>query len=148
MATLRTALIAAALAAVTAAPAAMADAYVRVHKRMVLVVAANILSRRIDMGERASAILFADAAGAVLLAPSEVNRMLLLTSFVVNTDSNRHLEYSAFRYNVSKLDHARDNLLKLASFATFPRHRLPPDLAPEYASLVRAADPRRAFGLP
>ena len=36
---------------------AMADAYVRVHKRMVLVVAANILSRRIDMGERASAIL-------------------------------------------------------------------------------------------
>ena len=51
---------------------AMADAYVRVHKRMVLVVAANILSRRIDMGERASAILFADAAGAVLLAPSDV----------------------------------------------------------------------------
>lgn len=49
---------------------ALADSFVRLHKRMVLVVAANILSRRIDRSERASAILFADAAGAVLLAPS------------------------------------------------------------------------------
>jgi spermidine synthase len=88
------------------------------------------------------------ALSSRLLAPSEVNRLLVNNAFVINTDSNRHLEYSAFRYNVSKLDHARDNLLKLASFARFPRHRLPPDMPPEYASLARAADPRRAFGLP
>lgn len=49
----------------------MADAFVRTHRAPVLVVAANILSRRINLKERASAILFADAAGAVVLAPSE-----------------------------------------------------------------------------
>lgn len=47
-----------------------ADAFVRLHGKPALVVAANILSRRINSNERASAILFADAAGAVLLVPS------------------------------------------------------------------------------
>ncbi len=47
-----------------------ADAFVRAHDKPALVVAANILSRRINPSERASAILFADAAGAVLLVPS------------------------------------------------------------------------------
>jgi 3-oxoacyl-[acyl-carrier-protein] synthase-3 len=44
----------------------LADGFVRAHGRAVLVVAANILSRRINPAERASAILFADAAGAVI----------------------------------------------------------------------------------
>ena len=48
-----------------------ADAYVRLHGKPALVIAANILSRRINPAERASAVLFADAAGAVLLAPSD-----------------------------------------------------------------------------
>lgn len=48
----------------------LADGFVRNVRKPVLVVAANILSRRIDMEERNTAILFADAAGAVLLAPS------------------------------------------------------------------------------
>lgn len=48
-----------------------ADAYVRTHGRPALVVAGNILSRRIDPADRASAVLFADAAGAVVLAPDE-----------------------------------------------------------------------------
>lgn len=47
----------------------LADSFVRAHNRPVLVVAANILSRRINPAERASAVLFADAAGAVMLAP-------------------------------------------------------------------------------
>lgn len=49
----------------------LADAFVRTRDLSVLVVAANILSRRIDPDERASAVLFADAAGAVVLAPDE-----------------------------------------------------------------------------
>ena len=49
---------------------ALADAYVALHGRPVLVVAANILSRRINPAERASAVLFSDAAGATLLAPT------------------------------------------------------------------------------
>ncbi|MBA8880053.1 beta-ketoacyl-ACP synthase III [Phyllobacterium myrsinacearum] len=48
----------------------LADGFVRTHKRPVLVIAANILSRRINPAERASAVLFADAAGAVVLVPS------------------------------------------------------------------------------
>lgn len=48
-----------------------ADAYVRAHRRPALVIAANILSRRINMAQRASAILFADAAGAVVLRPTK-----------------------------------------------------------------------------
>lgn len=49
----------------------LADSFVRGHGRPVLVVAANILSRRINPDDSASAILFADAAGAVVLAPSD-----------------------------------------------------------------------------
>lgn len=48
----------------------LADAFVRLHNKAALVVAANVLSRRINPSERASAGLFADAAGAVVLAPS------------------------------------------------------------------------------
>ncbi|MDQ0321724.1 3-oxoacyl-[acyl-carrier-protein] synthase-3 [Pararhizobium capsulatum DSM 1112] len=48
----------------------LADGFVRAQGRPVLVVAANILSRRINPAERASAVLFADAAGAVVLMPS------------------------------------------------------------------------------
>lgn len=47
-----------------------AEASVRRQGRPVLVIAANILSRRTNPNERASAILFADAAGAVVLAPT------------------------------------------------------------------------------
>lgn len=50
---------------------ALADGFVRAQGRPVLVVAANLLSRRINRAERASAILFADAAGAVVLTPSD-----------------------------------------------------------------------------
>jgi 3-oxoacyl-[acyl-carrier-protein] synthase-3 len=49
----------------------LADSYVRTHGTAVLVIAANILSRRINPAERGSSVLFADAAGAVLLAPSQ-----------------------------------------------------------------------------
>lgn len=47
-----------------------ADGFVRLHNKPALVIAANILSRRINPTERASAVLFADAAGAVVLGPS------------------------------------------------------------------------------
>lgn len=56
----------------------LADGFVRAQGKPVLVIAANILSRRINPAERASAVLFADAAGAVVLAPwNESGRGLL-----------------------------------------------------------------------
>ncbi|OYX72136.1 MAG: 3-oxoacyl-ACP synthase [Rhizobiales bacterium 32-66-11] len=48
----------------------LAEGFVRLHRKPALVVAANFLSRRINPAERGSAVLFADAAGAVVLAPS------------------------------------------------------------------------------
>jgi len=53
---------------------ALADGYVRTQRAYVLVVAANILSRRINVEDRGSSILFADAAGAVLLGPTARER--------------------------------------------------------------------------
>ncbi|WP_136659953.1 beta-ketoacyl-ACP synthase III [Nitratireductor sp. XY-223] len=46
-----------------------AENFVRCQQKPAIVVAANILSRRIDPQERASAVLFADAAGAIVLEP-------------------------------------------------------------------------------
>jgi 3-oxoacyl-[acyl-carrier-protein] synthase-3 len=48
----------------------LADGFVKAQEKPILIVAANILSRRINPEERGSAILFADAAGAVVLVPS------------------------------------------------------------------------------
>jgi 3-oxoacyl-[acyl-carrier-protein] synthase III len=48
----------------------LGDGFVRTQGAPVLIVAGNILSRRINPAQRASSILFADAAGAVVLAPS------------------------------------------------------------------------------
>ena len=45
----------------------LADAHVRARGAAVLVIAANLLSRRINLAERGSAALFADAAGAVVV---------------------------------------------------------------------------------
>lgn len=62
-----------------------ADGFVRLHNKPALVIAANILSRRINPAERASAVLFADAAGALLLAPSQdLERGLLGASLASN----------------------------------------------------------------
>lgn len=48
----------------------LADSFVRTHEAPVLVIAGNILSRRINAADRASSVLFADAAGAALLVPN------------------------------------------------------------------------------
>lgn len=47
-----------------------ADGFVRLYNKPAIVIAANILSRRINPADRASAVLFADGAGAVVVAPS------------------------------------------------------------------------------
>jgi 3-oxoacyl-[acyl-carrier-protein] synthase-3 len=49
----------------------LADSLVRVHGKSVLVVAANILSRRINPADPSTSALFADAAGAVVISPAQ-----------------------------------------------------------------------------
>lgn len=48
-----------------------ADGFVRQHGVPALVIAANILSRRLNLDDPTSALLFGDGAGAVLLVPSD-----------------------------------------------------------------------------
>ncbi len=48
-----------------------ADGFVRQHRRPALVIAANILSRRLNLDDPTSALLFGDGAGAALLVPSK-----------------------------------------------------------------------------
>lgn len=69
----------------------MADALVRVHGRSVLVVAANILSRRINRKERASAVMFGDAAGAVVLSPTAKGLCSLVSSTLTSDGSHYDL---------------------------------------------------------
>ncbi|MCY1219359.1 3-oxoacyl-[acyl-carrier-protein] synthase 3 [compost metagenome] len=69
----------------------LADGFVRAHGCPVLVVAANILSRRINPSERASAILFADAAGAVVLVPDQDRHRGLISADLVSDGSGYDL---------------------------------------------------------
>lgn len=48
-----------------------ADSFVRQQRSPALVIAANILSRRLNLDDPVSAVLFGDGAGAALLVPSE-----------------------------------------------------------------------------
>ncbi|WP_192384518.1 beta-ketoacyl-ACP synthase III [Mesorhizobium silamurunense] len=66
-----------------------ADGFTRLHGKASLVIAANILSRRINPAERASAVLFADAAGALVIGPCEdPHRGILGAS--VDSDGSRY----------------------------------------------------------
>ncbi|MER8370305.1 beta-ketoacyl-ACP synthase III [Mesorhizobium sp. M1378] len=66
-----------------------ADGFTRLHGKASLVIAANILSRRINPSERASAVLFADAAGALVVGPCEdTDRGILGAS--VDSDGSRY----------------------------------------------------------
>ncbi len=61
-----------------------ADGFVRTQNKPVLIIAANLLSRRINPDEIASAILFADGAGAMVLAPSKKATSCILSSKLVS----------------------------------------------------------------
>ncbi len=50
---------------------AFADGFVRQARAPALVIAANILSRRLNLDDPVSAVLFGDGAGAALLVPSD-----------------------------------------------------------------------------
>ncbi|ANN62051.1 3-oxoacyl-ACP synthase (plasmid) [Mesorhizobium loti NZP2037] len=66
-----------------------ADGFTRLHGKASLVIAANILSRRINPAERASSVLFADAAGALVIGPCEdPDRGILGAS--VDSDGSRY----------------------------------------------------------
>ncbi len=69
----------------------LADGFVRTQGRAVLVVAANILSRRINPAERASAVLFADAAGAVVLVPDRNPRRGIIAANLLSDGSGYDL---------------------------------------------------------
>ncbi|WP_434725303.1 beta-ketoacyl-ACP synthase III [Mesorhizobium sp. RIZ17] len=66
-----------------------ADGFTRLHGKSSLVIAANILSRRINPAERASSVLFADAAGALVICPCEDPERGILGASV-DSDGSRY----------------------------------------------------------
>ena len=54
----------------------LADSVCRIHQRPVLLIAANVLSRRVSDHDPATAALFADGGGAAIVAPSDTNGIL------------------------------------------------------------------------
>ncbi|MER9127593.1 beta-ketoacyl-ACP synthase III [Mesorhizobium sp. M0959] len=66
-----------------------ADGFTRLHGKPALVIAANILSRRINPAERASSVLFADAAGALVIGPGEEPDQGILGASV-DSDGSRY----------------------------------------------------------
>ncbi len=65
-----------------------ADGFVRLHNKPAIVIAANILSRRINPAERASAVLFADAAGAVVLSSVRCPRAAAFSALSLAADGS------------------------------------------------------------
>jgi 3-oxoacyl-[acyl-carrier-protein] synthase-3 len=65
----------------------LADGFVRTQAAPVLVIAANLLSRRMNNDDPQSAILFADAAGAALIAPSDRGRTGVLGAHLASDGS-------------------------------------------------------------
>ncbi|MGE3148239.1 MAG: beta-ketoacyl-ACP synthase III [Pseudorhodoplanes sp.] len=70
---------------------AFADGFARTSGRAALVIAANILSRRIDPDDRMTSALFADAAGAVVIEPCADNGAGLLASAFASDGSGYDL---------------------------------------------------------
>lgn len=74
----------------------LADTFVRAYKKPAMIVAANILSRRINHAAMESAILFGDAAGATILSPAEdESKGVLGVSFAVDGDAYDLISISA-----------------------------------------------------
>lgn len=67
-------------------------AYCQSLRTNVLVIGANILSRRINAADRNTSALFADAAGAMLLSPSERDAGIIGVDLVSDGRAYRHIQ--------------------------------------------------------
>ena len=95
----------------------MADGFVRAQGRPALVIAANLLSRRLDPMDRSSAVLFADAAGAVLLTPSDEPGCGLLGVDLSSDGAGYglvHIEAGGSRKPFTQAQDARETLMRIA----------------------------------
>ncbi len=59
-----------------------------------------------------------------LLAPEGMSRLQATGAFVINTDSNRYLEYRTPLYNLDPAPLAKINMRLLARFTRFPNHTI------------------------
>ncbi|XCD75515.1 beta-ketoacyl-ACP synthase III [Candidatus Liberibacter asiaticus] len=68
----------------------MADSYINSHQKPVLIIAANLLSRRINLEDKDTAIIFGDAAGAVVLAPSPLKDKSGILGIELTSDGSKY----------------------------------------------------------
>ncbi len=66
---------------------ALADPYVRLHKALVLIIGANVLTRRVNASDPRTAPLFADGAGAAVLGPANTGQGVLATVLAANGEN-------------------------------------------------------------
>ncbi len=95
----------------------LADAFVRAQGRPALVIAANLLSRRLDPMDRASAVLFSDAAGAVLLTPTDDPGCGLLGVDLASDGAGYglvHIEAGGSRRPFTQAQDPRETLMRIA----------------------------------
>lgn len=95
----------------------LADSFVRAQKAPVLVIAANVLSRRINEEDRASSVLFADAAGAALVAPSARGGTGVIASHLAAKGSRYdliHIPGGGSRKPFRELDSAKETLMVIS----------------------------------
>ena len=85
-----------------------------------------------------------------LLSPADTTQIAKFYRGL-NTDRNRALEYATPKYNLSRINHFRENILALSRWASFPLPQLPVDDAGilwKVGRQVTAMDYRKSLGLP
>ncbi len=95
----------------------LADGFVRAQGRPAMVIAANLLSRRLDPMDRASSVLFADAAGAVLLTPTKEPGCGLLGVDLASDGAGYelvHIEAGGSRRPFVEAQDPRETLMRIA----------------------------------
>ncbi len=95
----------------------LADGFVRAQGRPAVVISANLLSRRVDPMDRGSAVLFADAAGAVLLTPTQDPGCGLLGVDLASDGAGYglvHIEAGGSRRPFVEAQDPRETLMRIA----------------------------------
>jgi 3-oxoacyl-[acyl-carrier-protein] synthase III len=96
--------------------------YCRTSEHAVLIIAANVLTRRVNQNDAATAALFADGAGAVVLEPADRNQIL-----------GMHIAAAGACYDT----------ISIAAGGT--REPLTPEAVAAGRHLMSIRDPKRAF---
>ncbi len=73
-----------------------------------------------DLSAAAALTQLRSVLASRLLSSTDVDRLLAIDTYPINTDANRHLEYASPRYNLSRAPHQLLLIRQFGRFASFP----------------------------